>query len=340
MASSCNHLAVKGLRLEATTTTIKKIMRNVIQQSNSTLLAKALLSLTLLICAFAAVASADESDQKSDPYGINRVPRATEGTGVEPQTGTIIDPDIPFHDHDNRFVKIGDYFGDKPLMLSFNYSNCPKLCSVQLENMVKTLGKVKFQVGVDFDMVSVSIDPLEQSSRSKEQKNKYVHMYNQGESVDGFHFLTGEKNDIEYLADLCGFKYKYVPSQKLYSHPPVFIMVSPGGKIVRYIPGLDYDPNTIEKALIETSEGKIGGNAFDWATYALGCFSFDESRGKYTVEIMGIMRAGAALTVLGLVVGLVPYWFFRKGSGAKTAETKKESELDLQDILLPSTSEQ
>ena len=165
-------------------------------------------------------------------------------------------------------------------------------------------------------------------------------MYNQGESVNGFHFLTGEEEAIDYLADLCGFKYKYVPSQKLYSHPPVFILVAPDGKIVRYIPGLDYDPDTMEKALIETSEGKIGGSAFDWASYALGCFVFDESRGKYTLQAMALMRAGAILTMFCLVVGLVPYWFFRKGSrDAVPAKSKATADYDIEDILLPSTSE-
>ena len=295
----------------------------------------------LLVCALTASSYAQETKElDADPFAINKAPRATEGTGVEPQIGTMIDPDIHFHDHDNRFVKIGDYFGDKPLMLSFNYSNCPKLCSVQLENMVKSLSQIKFKVGLDFDMVSVSIDPLEQTSRAREQKNKYVRMYNQGESVDGFNFLTGDEEDIEALADLCGFRYKYVPSQKLYSHPPVFILVAPDGKIVRYIPGLDYDPDTIEKALIETSDGKIGGSAFDWASYKLGCFVFDESRGKYTFQAMALMRGGAVLTIVGLVIGLVPYWFFRKSGTTKSAANEPAANYqDIENILLPSTSE-
>jgi protein SCO1/2 len=316
-------------------------MQNTNTQFNSTLIAKALLSVLLLMCACVSPVSADDPAIKDkDPLGINNIPRATQGTGVEPNIGTMIDPDIHFHDHDNRFVKIGDYFGDKPLMLSFNYSNCPKLCSVQLENMVKSLGQIKFKVGVDFDMVSVSIDPLEQTSKAREQKDKYVHMYNQGESVDGFHFLTGEEEAIDYLADLCGFKYKYVPSQKLYSHPPVFILVAPDGKIVRYIPGLNYEPDTIEKALIETSEGKIGGSAFDWASYALGCFVYDESRGKYTFEAMAIMRIGGLLTVVGLIVGLVPYWFFRKGRPDDIQAKPENTNFDTDhDILLSPTSE-
>jgi len=116
--------------------------------------------------------------------------------------------------------------------------------------------------------------------------------------------------------------------------------VAPDGKIVRYIPGLDYDPDTIEKALIETSEGKIGGSAFDWASYALGCFSFDPSKGKYTFQAMALMRIGGILTIVGLIVGLLPYWFFRKGA-VKTASSnpKAENYHDIENILLPSTSE-
>lgn len=291
---------------------------------------------TALTCgvSFAQV-DADASGSKElndDPFGINAKPRALEDTGVDSMTGDMIDPDIQFHDHDNRFVKIGDYFKDKPVLLSFNYSNCPKLCSVQLENMVTTLAQMKFKVGVDFEMVSVSIDPLEQTSRAREAKEKYVYMYNQGESVDGFHFLTGEEEDIEYLADLCGFRYKYVPEQKLYSHPPVFILVSPKGKIVRYIHGLDYDPVTMERALIETAEGKIG-SPINLLAYGIGCFVFDESRGKYTFQAMAIMRAGGLLTIFGLVVGLVPYWFLRKGSKSNRGGK------DLDETNLPATDE-
>ena len=273
-----------------------------------------------------AAAAQTNDVSRDDPLGIRLKPRALDGTGVDSKTGETIDPDIPFYDHDNRFVRIGDYFDDKPVLLSFNYSNCPKLCSVQLENMVQTLAKVKFRVGTDFEMVSVSIDPLEQTSRARE----YVHMYNQGESVDGFHFLTGEEEAIEYLAELCGFRYKYIAEQKLYSHPPVFIMVSPKGKIVRYIHGLDYDPVTIERALIETAEGKIG-SPINLLAYGIGCFVFDESRGKYTFQAMAIMRAGGLLTIFGLVVGLVPYWFYRSNRAKNEQEDKEATNLPTSD---------
>jgi protein SCO1/2 len=242
------------------------------------------------------------------------VPEAAQGIGVDSKLGETIDLDLQFHDDRNQLVRLGDFFdGRQPVMLSFNYSNCPKLCSVQLENMVLTLGNVKFKVHNDFQLISVSIDALEQVSRARDTKDKYALLYGVPESNDGFHFLVGSRNAIGTLADSCGVRYKYIPNQKLYSHPPVFILLSPTGKIVRYIHGLDYEWVTIERALIEAAEGKIGSpiNRF---TYITGCFMYDDMTGKYTAQWLAIMRIGGGLTVIALVVGLVPYWLIRRKS--------------------------
>ncbi len=261
-------------------------------------------------------ASRSEPVASSDPYRLNEKPEVAKGIGVDSQTGEFLVMDIPFHDEQNRFVKIGDYFdGKRPVLLSFNYSNCPKLCSVQLENMTDTLRDIKFKVDKDFQVVSISIDPNEQTSRARQTKEKYVERYSKYDrkgSEDGWHFLTGKEKDIQLIADICGFRYKYVREQKLYSHPPVFILISPQGKIVRYIHGLDYDPDTIEKALIETAAGKIG-SPINILSYGLGCFTFNESTGKYTFQAMAIMKIGGALTVFLLLFTLIPYWFFRRG---------------------------
>lgn len=256
-----------------------------------------------------------ESDEKSnDPYGLREKPDVGKNIGVRPKEGDFIPGDITFYDEENRFVEIGRYFdGKQPVMLSFNYSNCPKLCSVQLENMTSALLRVGFKVDEDFQIVSISIDPNEQTSRSKKTKEKYTQQYNQPGTEDGWHFLTGKKANIKRLTDVCGFEFKYVPAQKLFSHPPLFILVSPEGKIVRYIHGLDYDPNTIEQALIESAAGKIG-SPINILNYGLGCFLYDQSTGKYSFQAMALMRIGALITVVVLTIGLVPYWFIRRGN--------------------------
>ena len=261
---------------------------------------------------------ASKTDQENnDPYGLNEVPEEGKDIGVDSKIGEFIVKDIEFHDEENRFVRIGDYFdGKRPVLLSFNYSNCPKLCSVQLENMTSTLREVDFKVNEDFQVVSISIDPNEQSSRARQSKEKYTKQYGKYDrkgTEDGWHFLTGKRKNIQLITDICGFRYKYVREQKLYSHPPVFILVSPNGKIVRYIHGLDYDPNTMEKALIESAEGKIG-SPINILSYGLGCFSFNESTGKYTLQAMAIMRIGGGITTLVLILTLIPYWFFRRGN--------------------------
>ena len=239
---------------------------------------------------------------------------AEEGTGVDENLNDSIDMDLRFRNDRGEHIRIGEIFdGKKPVILSFNYSNCPKLCSVQLENMTLAFREIEFEVGKDFDLISVSIDPLEQYKRAKATKDKFVRLYNRPETADGWNFLTGKEDEIEVLADNCGVRYKYIKHQKLYSHPPVFLLLSPEGKIVRYIYGLDYEPITVQRALVEAAEGKIG-SPINRIAYITGCFLYDETSGKYTTQAMGVMRIGGAVTVLGLLVSLVPYWFFRRGS--------------------------
>ena len=272
----------------------------------------------------------ERESESNDPYGLREKPDVGKNIGVRSKTGDFIPGDITFTDEENRFVEIGRYFdGKQPVMLSFNYSNCPKLCSVQLENMTSTLHRVGFKVGKDFQIVSVSIDPNEQTSRARKTKEKYTSQYNKPGTEDGWHFLTGKKGNIKRLTDVCGFEFKYVPAQKLFSHPPVFILVSPEGKIVRYIHGLDYDPDTIEKALVESAAGKIG-SPINILAYGLGCFLYDPATGKYSFQAMAIMRIGALVTVLALLIGLIPYWLLRTGNRDTQQSDQQDSQLNFE----------
>jgi protein SCO1/2 len=243
---------------------------------------------------------------------VGRQPEALKDTGVEYKLGQSLDPTLLFRDEQNNSIAIGEYFdGKRPILLSFNYSNCPGQCSVQLEKITMALRQIDFEAGKDFQIVSVSIDPNEQASRARQTKEKYTKLYNRPGSEDGWHFLTGEKDNIKRLADQCGVKYKYIPHQKLFSHPPVFLLISPEGKVVRYIEGFDYISGTVKLALVDAAAGKIGSPLI-FLTYVAGCFVYDETTGKYTMAAVGIMRLAGAGTVIGLLILLVPYWFFRK----------------------------
>lgn len=264
----------------------------------------------VMVC-LPSVVSAGPLQTNEDEFRSKK-PEVTENIGVDSKTGNPLPMHLQFRSTDGVLTELGALFdGKQPVMLSFNYSDCPKLCSVQLQNMTETLRDVakKFKVDDHFQMISISIDPNEQTVRLRETEDKYIKQYNHPGTEDGWHFMTGKQAAIKQLADACGFRYRYIARQKYYSHPPVFILISPEGKIVRYIHGLNYKAATIEQALVESAEGKIG-SPINWLSYGIGCYVYDESSGQYNFQSMLIMKIGAALTVSVLLVSLVPYWLF------------------------------
>lgn len=265
-----------------------------------------------LVALGSVLAAPSPSTAQTTTSSKGRQPEALKDTGVEYKLGQALDPTTLFRDEQNNSVAIGEFFdGKRPTLLSFNYSNCPGQCSVQLEKITMALRQIDFNPGQDFQLVSVSIDPNEQASRARQTKEKYTKLYNRPGTESGWHFLTGEKENIKKLADQCGVKYKYIPHQKLFSHPPVFLLISPEGKIVRYIEGFDYIAGTVKLALVDAAAGKIGSPLI-FLTYVAGCFIYDETTGKYTMAAVGIMRLAGAATAIGLLILLVPYWVSRK----------------------------
>ena len=287
------------------------------------------LCIVAVMACLPSVVGADQPETNEDDFR-NKKPEVSENIGVDSMTGDMIPMGLQFRDTDGVLTELGSLFdGKQPVMLSFNYSDCPKLCSTQLQNMTQTLRAVKkkFKVNDHFQMISISIDPNEQTVRLRETENKYIKQYNEPGTEDGWHFMTGKQAEIKKLADACGFRYRYIARQKYYSHPPVFILISPEGKIVRYIHGLNYEVATIEQALIESAEGKIG-SPINWLSYGLGCYVYDESSGQYNFQSMMIMKIGAAITVIALLVTLVPYWLF---------SSKTDDETDPTTVVEPAT---
>ena len=269
------------------------------------------LCIVAVMACLPSVVGANPPQTNEDEFRSKK-PEVSENIGVDSMTGDMIPMGLQFRDTDGVLMELGSLFdGKQPVMLSFNYSDCPKLCSTQLKNMTQTLREVKkkFKVNDHFQMISISIDPNEQTVRLRETEDKYIKQYNEPGTEDGWHFMTGKQAEIKKLADACGFRYRYIARQKYYSHPPVFILISPEGKIVRYIHGLNYKVATIEQALIESAEGKIG-SPINWLSYGLGCYVYDESSGQYNFQSMLIMKIGAAITVIALLATLVPYWLF------------------------------
>ncbi len=255
------------------------------------------------------------------------LPKVAEGIGVDQRVGETLPLELDFDDDHNNQVFLNDLFdGRLPVLLSFNYSDCPQLCVVQLNNLASALQYIDLVPGRDFRIVSVSLDPNEQIKRLADTKRNYVVAYGNLESADGWHFLRGEPEKIRKLADACGFRYKYVPEQKIYSHPAAFIFCTPAGRIARYLDGLKGElEKTLEPALVEAGQGRVG-SVIDKLMYFSGCYVFDPDKGVYTKSAMGLMRVAAFGTVLVLLASLVPYWIRRHPrtsapTGDETPET-------------------
>ena len=206
--------------------------------------------------------------------------------------------DLMFRDESGRVVRLRDYFHGKPVLLNFMYYRCPMLCSLVMDGVASSLTELKFNIGQDFDVITVSIDPRDAPTDAVVQKEKYIKRYGRFEAEGGWHFLTGPESAIRKLTDTVGFHYAYDPQQDQFAHPTMLTILTPQGRVSRYIYGFEYKPRDLRLALVEASANKIG-NATD--QLLLLCYHYDPITGRYTKSAMNIMRAGGALTVFGIV---------------------------------------
>ncbi|MEX1039296.1 MAG: SCO family protein [Pirellulaceae bacterium] len=246
-------------------------------------------------------------------------PKELQGLDVQEHLNDPLPLDLTFTNDGGQSVRLGDYFeSDKPVILSLNYSNCPMLCRLQLNGLVEALKEIQLTAGQDYQVVSISIDPLEPASRAQETKEKYLRMYDRAGSGDGWNFLVGRKDAIDTVAQATGFQYRYLSDRKEYVHPAVFMLCSPRGRISRYVYGVTFDPATLRLSLVEASEGKVG-TTLD--RFLLFCFQHDETTGRYGPMARNQMKVGGGITVALLLLGLIPYWLrTRKPKAARQAE--------------------
>lgn len=251
---------------------------------------------------------------------VEDLPEAMQGVGIDDKSGAQIPLDLRFRDENGAAVTLAEIFGgSRPVLLSLNYSDCPMLCTLQLRGLVASLRELEWTAGREFDLVSVSVDPLETTTRAKQTEQKYLEEYGRVGAASGFRFLTGNNKSIRALADAVGFRYKYVPETKEYSHTAAEIVCSPTGLISRYLYGVAYDPQTLRLSMVEAANGKIG-SALD--QIILYCFHYDETKGRYGPTARKIMSLGAGVTIAALAVGLVPYWVRRVPTTVKLEPTE------------------
>ena len=229
-------------------------------------------------------------------------PKELENLGVDEHVGETLPLDLVFRDHARRDARLGAAFtGDRPVIVSMNYSNCPMLCNLQLSGLITALQRLEWSVGKEFDVVSVSIDPSETPERAGQTRQKFMDIYERPGTANGWKFLVGDKSSIDRLAGAIGLNYRYVPDRREYAHPAVLVLCTPDGKIARYMYGVDFPVETMKLSLTEVGEGKVGGV---WDQILLFCFHYDAEKGRYAPAARNIMKVAGVATVLIIIAGI------------------------------------
>jgi protein SCO1 len=281
------------------------------RKNKSISIAGVLLALALLT----ASASAQMNNGVMSPPANTRPPRL-ENVGIEQHLDAQVPPDLTFRDDTGTTVKLGDYFGHKPLILNLVYYNCTMLCGEALAGLASAMRLVKFDVGKEFDVVTVSFDPRETPEMAAAKKIDYVKRYGRANAAAGWHFLTGQPDSINALTKVVGFQYQYDPKTNQYAHATAIMVLTPQGRISRYFYGVDFPPKDLRMGLVEASQGKIG-NAVD--AVLLYCYHYDPETGKYGAMVANILRLAAAATILFMGIFLFILWRMDLSVTKKTA---------------------
>jgi protein SCO1/2 len=215
--------------------------------------------------------------------------------GITQNLNAQIPPDLMFRDETGKSVRIGDFFGRKPIVLSLVYFDCPALCTEVLNGELRTMKAISLDLGKDFEAVTVSFEPKDTPALAKAKRDVYAGQYGRPGAADHWHFLTGEQQSIDALTNAAGFQYAYDSSIRQYAHAAAILVLTPDGRIDRYFYGVIYPARDVRLGLVEASEGKIG-TLTDHAL--LYCYQYDPMTGKYGVVVMNVLRAAGGLTVL------------------------------------------
>jgi protein SCO1/2 len=226
------------------------------------------------------------------------VPEALRGVTIDQRLDQQVPLDLMFRDEQGQAVPLSRYFGDKPVILSLAYYECPMLCTLVLNGLASALKVLSFDVGKEFEVVTVSFDPRETPAQAAAKKVSYLKEYGRPEAgAKGWHFLTGEQESIRRLTEAVGFRYKWDPESKQFAHAAGIVVLTPQGRIARYFYGVEFAPRDLRLGLIEAADGKIGSRVDQLLLF---CFHYDPQTGRYGALAINSVRLGGILTVAAL----------------------------------------
>lgn len=237
----------------------------------------------------------------AQPAGMR--PPVLKDVGIDQLLDHQVPLDLEFKDETGRTVKLRDYLGKQPIVLSLVYYDCPQLCSLTLNGLMNVLKTLPMKAGKDFISLTVSFDPKEKPELAAEKRNAYLQKLANPELNDGWHFLTGDEQNTLALTKSVGFRFVWDPVSKQYAHSSALIVITPEGKVSRYFYPSDvlsnFEPRDIRFGVLDASNGKIGSLADQVILY---CYQYDPNRGTYGLVLMRIMRIFAVITIITLAL--------------------------------------
>ena len=228
----------------------------------------------------------------------SQMPEPLQKVAFEQRLNEPLPLELPFRDEHGNAVKLGDYFGRKPVVLAFVYYECPMLCTQVLNGLESALRVLNESAGKEFDVVTVSFDPRETPVLAAGKKIAYLDRYKRAGAEQGWHFLTGEQASIDALTKAAGFSFYWDEPTQQFAHASGIVVATPAGKLSRYFLGIDYSPRDLKFALMESSQERIGTLADRLLLY---CYHYDPATGNYGFVAMRAVRIGGAVTLMALV---------------------------------------
>jgi len=273
---------------------------------------------TLLLLSLRSPALAYEP--KPADLSANEHVKELENVGIEEKLGASLDLSLAFKDENGQSVTLGQYIqkGGVPVIISPVYYSCPGLCNFHLNGLTDALKQVDWNVGEKFKVIAISFDSKEGPEVAGKKRASYLKVYNRPGTEKGWHFLTGDEKTIQAFTSSVGFKFKWNEEAKEWAHASAAIVVTPEGKISRYLPGISFEPKDVKLALNEASSGKIGTFVDQLVLY---CFQYNPHQSKYTLYASNVMKLGGAFMVLVLALWLLPIWARARRAGAKAARS-------------------
>jgi protein SCO1/2 len=254
-------------------------------------------ALTLVVCAAPAFAQVGATAPEPGD-ATNSRPGLLSKIHIDQHLDTPLPLDLPFVDDHGQAVRLGDYFGKRPVVLALVYYECPMLCTQVLNGLVTALTVMNFEPGREFDVVAVSFNPREGPGLAAQKKAAYLERYGRAHTANGWHFLTGDEASIKQLTEAVGFRYAYDDAIKQFAHGAAIEVITPKGHVSKYFYGIEYSARDLRLGLIEASDERIGTPIDD---FLLFCYHYDPATGKYGASVLRMVRLGGLATVLVIV---------------------------------------